>query len=73
MLKKTCDILIPAAMEGVVHLSNAERIKAANGPIPDMYANAGGVTVSYFDRMQRRAKVAALSQCARMTFRQVIT
>jgi len=71
ILEKDCDILIPAAMEGVINLSNAQRIKAnviieaANGPvtagadeiltaagtiiIPDMYANAGGVTVSYFE------------------------
>ena len=71
VLEKECDILIPAALEGVVNLSNAKRIKApliieaANGPItagaddilrekgtviiPDMYAHAGGVTVSYFE------------------------
>ncbi|MCV3272604.1 Glu/Leu/Phe/Val family dehydrogenase [Roseobacter sinensis] len=71
VLEEECDILIPAALEGVINLRNADRIKApliieaANGPvtagadqmlrergvvmIPDMYANAGGVTVSYFE------------------------
>ncbi|MDA5193475.1 Glu/Leu/Phe/Val family dehydrogenase [Govanella unica] len=71
-----CDLLVPAAMEDLIHKDNAHGIKArivlelANGPItpeadeilaeknviilPDILANAGGVTVSYFEWVQNR-------------------
>jgi len=76
LLELDVDILIPAALEGVITKSNAAAIKAkyivevANGPIlsdadpiieangieviPDVLANAGGVTVSYFEWVQNQ-------------------
>jgi glutamate dehydrogenase (NAD(P)+) len=74
LLEIDCDVLVPAAIEGVISVKNADRIKArvlceaANGPVtfegdkmlaergvfivPDILANAGGVTVSYFEWVQ---------------------
>lgn len=71
-----CDVLVPAALENLIHEGNADTVKAkvvvelANGPItpeaddilarkgvvilPDILANAGGVTVSYFEWVQNR-------------------
>ncbi|KAM7524642.1 hypothetical protein LguiA_014544 [Lonicera macranthoides] len=74
ILTEDCDILIPAALGGVINKQNANDIKAkfiieaANHPtdpeadeilskkgvviLPDIYANSGGVTVSYFEWVQ---------------------
>jgi glutamate dehydrogenase (NAD(P)+) len=74
LLALKCDILIPAALENVLTLANADQVRAkiiaeaANGPttphadevlvrkgvfvVPDILANAGGVTVSYFEWVQ---------------------
>jgi glutamate dehydrogenase (NAD(P)+) len=76
LLEMNVDVLIPAAIGGIITVDNAKRIKApvivegANAPIhpgaddildqagtivlPDILANAGGVTVSYFEWAQNR-------------------
>jgi glutamate dehydrogenase (NAD(P)+) len=74
LLTLECDVLIPAALEGVFTADNADAVHArlivegANAPtsyeadaifesrgipvVPDLLANAGGVTVSYFEWVQ---------------------
>ncbi len=74
LLELECDVLIPAALGGVIHVGNSPKLKcrmiveAANAPttfqadavlqerripvVPDILANAGGVTVSYFEWTQ---------------------
>ena len=76
LLALECEVLVPAALEGVITSRNAANVRAriicegANGPttanadrileekgvfvIPDILANAGGVTVSYFEWVQDR-------------------
>jgi glutamate dehydrogenase (NAD(P)+) len=71
-----CELLVPAALGGVITPAVAERVRAnviveaANGPttvdaqpildrrgvvvVPDILANAGGVTASYFEWAQAR-------------------
>jgi glutamate dehydrogenase (NAD(P)+) len=76
LITRSCEILVPAAMENVITSENAYKLRCkilcegANGPttsvadsileekrifvVPDILANAGGVTASYFEWVQDR-------------------
>ena len=80
LLLKPCDVLVPAALGGVITKDNADKLQCriiaegANGPttpeadeilrhrsitiLPDIFANAGGVTVSYFEWVQNLQQFA---------------
>ena len=80
LLELDCDVLVPAALGGVVTHENVDAVKArvvleaANHPlspladailtdrgvevVPDILANAGGVTVSYFEWVQNNQEIS---------------
>jgi len=80
ILAAECDVLVPAALGGVITRETAPELRCrlvaegANGPVtpeaddilqkrgivslPDIFANAGGVTVSYFEWVQNIQQLA---------------
>lgn len=95
LLELSCDVLIPAALEGQITQLNAANLKArvvvegANGPtspfaddilydkgifvVPDILANAGGVTVSYFEWVQNVQKLFWSEEAINSQLRQIMT
>ena len=95
ILEADVDILVPAAINGVITSDNADRVRAglviegANGPttpegdlvledrgvtvLPDILANAGGVTVSYFEWVQARQFIRWSEARVNQELRQIMT
>jgi len=95
LLELECDFLIPAALGGMIHKMNVDRIKAkivveaANSPttttadeilekrnipvIPDILANAGGVTVSYFEWTQNLQQHSWSKEQVNSELKQIMT
>jgi glutamate dehydrogenase (NAD(P)+) len=94
VLEVECDILLPAALENSITLSNVGRVRApviaelANGPVtpgadrvlfergvlllPDILANAGGVTVSYYEWVQNQYSYFWTEERVRETLEQTM-
>lgn len=95
LIAEPCDVLLPAALGGVLTRANAGEVRAryiiegANHPtdpeadeifdqrgvivLPDIYANAGGVTVSYFEWVQNLQQVSWDEDRVNLELRAIMT